>query len=475
MTKKRIRTVENWITIVFFGLIFLSMSIYLCIYVKNNEQTLIGNSYNSRQKLLARENIRGRIYDSDGNLLAETLTNEAGEEYRSYPYHNLYAHAVGFSNHGTTGIESMAGFYLINSDISLNEKMENDMAGRKNPGNNVYTTFDTDLQNVASDALGVCKGAVIVTEVKTGRILAMVSKPDFDPNTIPENWNAYVNNPQMSVLLNRTTQGLYPPGSTFKIITSLEYLRENPTALQDYTYTCNGKYVDEAENIDISCYHGSVHGKLDFVGSFAKSCNSSFANIGMSLDKDKFGNTLNGLLFNSGLPIEYNYSQSDLKVDSKTSDYDMAQISIGQGDAIITPIHLNLITSAIANKGVMMKPRVIDRVTDGNGKVIKTYADETEKRVMSEDEAKALSLMMEAVVLNGTGRKLQNDHYTAAGKTGSAEFNGNKEDAHAWFTGFAPVDDPEISVTIIVEGIGSGGDYAVPIARRIFNCYYGID
>ncbi len=470
--KNKPRTIESWITVAIFGMLFIGLITYLLLYVKDNEQELISNSYNSRQKLLAAENTRGIIYDRDNNILASTLLNDEGKEYRDYPMGNLYAHAVGFSTKGKTAVESMANYYLINSDIPLSEKVQNDMDGRKNPGNNVYTTFDTKLQQIASDSLGVCRGAVVVSNVKTGEILAMVSKPDFDPNTVANYWDSYVNDSGSAVLLNRATQGLYPPGSTFKIITSLEYIREHEGSYSNYSYVCNGRF--RSGDIDISCYHGSVHGEVSFLRSFAKSCNSSFANIGIGLDRDSFAKTLDGLMFNQKLPLDYNYSVASIDMNRNISDDDLTQICIGQGKACITPVQLNMITNAIANDGILMKPRVLDRITDADGNIIKEYKDEEYGELMTATEAGSLKELMTSVVEEGTGSKLKSEYYTAAGKTGSAEFNKDKLDSHAWFTGFAPVDNPQISVTIIVENIGSGGEYAVPIAKRIIDAYMGV-
>jgi peptidoglycan glycosyltransferase len=151
---------------------------------------------------------------------------------------------------------------------------------------------------------------------------------------------------------------------------------------------------------------------------------------------------------------------------------DMMQTSIGQGKTQITPMHLNMITCAIANKGILMKPYVIDRVENDEGSVVKSFKPDSYGRLMSEDESEFLTSLMTAVVESGTATKLKGQSYTAAGKTGSAEYNNVKGESHAWFTGFAPVEDPQVAVTIIVEGAGSGGDYAVPIARRIFDEYF---
>ncbi|WP_251209316.1 peptidoglycan D,D-transpeptidase FtsI family protein [Acetatifactor aquisgranensis] len=461
---------EIIVTSCFFGLLFAAMIGYLGYFVATSEQEMVNNSYNSRQEILLSRNYRGAIYSRDGEVLAQTRLDEDQNESRVYPYGRLFAHAVGYSTKGRTGVESLANYYLINTNTSLANKAANDIAGIKNPGDNVYTTLDVDLQQVADSQLNIYKGAVVVTEVSTGKILAMVSHPDFDPNEIAQIWDSLMDDEDSSVLLNRVTQGQYPPGSTFKIVTALEYIRENPDTYNNYSYFCNGYFSSGTGRIN--CYHGTNHGQVGFESSFAKSCNSSFANIGVNLDQESFEETLDELLFNQELPIAFPYSGSKANVVEQVSMNELMQTSIGQGRTQISPIHLNMITSAIAGGGVLMKPYVVDRIENDAGRVVKSFQPSAYGSLMSEDEAEILKGLMESVVEDGTGRKLSGLSYTAAGKTGSAEYNDVKEDSHAWFTGFAPVEEPEICVTIIVEGAGSGGDYAVPIARRIFDAYF---
>lgn len=471
--KKNSKNKRQILTVTYlFVALFLAMMGYTCHYAITNRQELINNSYNGRQEILTAQNTRGTIYAAGGQVLAETQTDEDGGETRVYPYANLFAHAVGYASNGKYGIEAAGNYYLINSNAKLADKVANDMEGVKYPGDNVFTTLDVDLQEVASQSLGIYKGAVIVTEPSTGRILAMVSKPDFDPNQIDEMWDDLIRDKESTVLLNRVTQGLYPPGSTFKIVTALEYIRENPDTYNQYRYQCSGRFTHGEDSIN--CYHKTVHGSEDFAKSFAKSCNSSFANIGIGLDRARFGSTLRQLLFNEELPVTFAYNQSRLTIDGDTPDSEIIQVAIGQGVAQITPLHLNMITCAIANNGMLMKPYLVDCVKNYEGNIIRQFNPDTYKRLMSEEEAAALNGLMQEVVKSGTGTKLSGLPYTAAGKTGSAEYNNVKTDSHAWFTGFAPAEDPEICVTIIIEGAGSGGDYAVPIAKRIFNAYFDV-
>ncbi|MCM1111847.1 MAG: penicillin-binding transpeptidase domain-containing protein [Muribaculum sp.] len=462
--------VEIIVTMVFFGALFLCMSVYLVHFVATSEQDMINNSYNTRQEILLSRNYRGTIYSRDGEVLAQTVLDAGQNETRVYPFANLFSHIVGYSTQGRMGVEALANYYLINTNTSINNKVANDMAGVKNPGDNVYTTLDVQIQQTADEQLSVYNGAIIVTEVSTGKVLALVSHPDFDPNEISEIWEELLEDDSSSVLLNRATQGLYPPGSTFKIITALEYVRENPGSWQGYRYQCNGAYRQGDSRI--SCYHGANHGAVDFESSFAKSCNSSFANIGMKLDREQLQGTLDNLLFDKELPITLLYAKSSVDIPQDITEDAMIQTSIGQGKTQITPMHLNMITCAIANGGKLMKPYVIDHVENDAGNVVKSFKPDAYGFLMTEDESLILRNLMTSVVEEGTATRLKGMEYTAAGKTGSAEYNNVKGDSHAWFTGFAPAENPEVCVTIIVEGAGSGGDYAVPIARRLFDAYF---
>lgn len=460
----------------FFILLFGGMIYYIVDYSINNKQELIGNSYNGRAKILAAQNLRGTIYSKDGDVLVSSSLNQDGKEVRHYEYGPMFSHVIGYATNGRMGIEDQANYYLINSNAPVSTKAKMDAQGLKYPGDSVYSTLDLNLQKAAYDAMGLYKGAIVVSEPSTGKILALVSKPDFDPAEVMYKWNDLINDSKSSVLLNRVTQGKYPPGSTFKIITALEYIKEHPDDYYKYHYNCTGSITRGEDTI--RCYHGMVHGSLDFKKAFAKSCNSAFADIGLSVNRNKFGYTLNTLLFNNILPTSLQTSSSKLIVTDSTLDTDMIQIVIGQGLSNITPLQLNMITSAIANDGVLMQPYVIDRVENSAGTVIKQFKPEEYGRLMEENEAQIMRDLMVNVVNEGTATKLKGASYYSGGKTGSAEFGVSKSgESHAWFTAFAGSGNdedelPDICLTIIIEEAGSGGDYAVPIAKRIFDAYY---
>ncbi len=456
-----------------FFVLFGIMILYLVWFNLSKQTELFNNSYNSRQDLMAEKNIRGAIYSADGKKLAYTKVSEDGEETRVYPYNKTFCHVIGYDTHGKSGIEELANFELSHSNVDINNKIATSAVGGKNLADNVYTTFRTDLQQVAHKAMGVYNGAIIVTEVKTGRILAMVSKPGFDPNEIDTLFESLSENATSSVLLNRATQGLYPPGSIFKVITTIEYLRENNHDLSSYEYNCAGTF--SVDDIKINCFNHKAHGMQTYEDSVTNSCNCSFANIGLSLNVDDFTDTLNGLLFHEELPIDLPSVQGSFDLVAENEKEAIIHSSFGQGKTVVTPLQMNLITCAIANEGVLMKPQVLGRVETATGSLIKTYEPATYKRLITANESEILKNLMIQVVKVGTASKLNNLPYTVAGKTGSAEYDSSKQLSHSWFTGFAPADDPEIAVTIIMEEAGTGSAYAVPVAKRIFDQYFQVD
>lgn len=450
--------------------LFAGLILYFAWFLQVKSDTVIISSYNPRLESFSDRVVRGEILSNDGRVLASTTADGAGNEVRSYPYGPLFSHVVGYTSKGKTGLEALANFYLVTSHVNLVEQVVYQLSSKKNPGDNVVTTLDADLQKVAFDALGNRRGAVVAMEPSTGKVLAMVSKPDFDPNTLAAKWDQMVSDKnQAGQLLNRATQGLYPPGSTFKIVTALEYMRENPHTYEDFQFDCNGTF--KYQDYSIQCYHGEAHGHEDFTQAFANSCNGAFADIGLTLDLTRLKATAGQLLFNHSLPIALPYNQSSYTLAAGADPWQILQTSIGQGATLMTPMHSLMITAAIANGGLLMKPYFIDHVENAGGDRIKKFGPKQYGRLMTLEEASRLTELMKAVVTEGTATVLKTEAYTAAGKTGSAEFDKTKE-THSWFTGFAPADQPRLSVTVIVEEGGSGGKTAAPIAKALFDAYF---
>jgi peptidoglycan glycosyltransferase len=433
---------------------------------------VINSAYNKRQDILSERIVRGSILSADGEVLAKTVVDKDGKETREYPYDEVFAHVVGRYSKGKTGIEETENIRLLTSNINSFELMYSDLIGEKSPGDNVVTTLNAKLQQVAYDALGNEKGAVVVLEPSTGKILAMVSKPSYDPNNIDEIWEELTSSEggkTNSQLVNRATQGLYPPGSTFKVLTALEYVRENPDYV-DYDYTCEGK--TKYEGMTIHCYNNKAHGEEDLEESFAKSCNTSFATIGKSLDLNGYYSLCEDFLFNRSLPVTMESNKSSFTLQTSGSSVkEVMQTAIGQGNTLVTPLHNAMITAAVANQGVMMKPYVVDHIENANGGIVKTYSPGTAAKPITPAEANIIGSMMRSVVTDGTATKLDNLSVEVAGKTGSADHAENKP-AHAWFIGYAPYEDPQIVVSVIVESVGTGSDYAVPIAKKILQAYF---
>lgn len=459
------------ITTYIFAALFFLMIGNLVYFLAFQSETVINSSYNKRQNLLAQSVVRGKILGNNGEVLAETVEDGQGNDTRNYPYGRIFTHVVGHFSQGRTGIELMNNYKLLTSHNNPITNLMLQMSGEKIIGDDVYTTLDVELQQVAYNALGSHKGAIVAMNPKTGEILAMVSKPDYDPNpvSLDANWESLVSNSNGdSSLVNRATQGLYPPGSTFKIVTTLEYLRENPKSYENYSYQCAGKA--DFDDISIHCYGNTVHGLLDLKTSFAKSCNSSFANIGKELNVKEYGKTAEELLFNKELPCDIEYNKSSFVLNENSDLEEKLHTAMGQGKTQITPYHSCLIAAAIANDGVLMKPYLVDKIESSEGNLVKQTKQKEYAQLMSEKETKVLTKYMEAVVEEGTATSLKGLGYSVAGKTGSAEYDSTKS-SHAWFWGFAPADDPEIAVAIIVESSGTGSEYAVPIAKQIFTTY----
>ena len=471
MGKKEPKSNKVILAVTYLGAaLFLGLAGYMGYFLQVQRETVINNSYNARLDSFANRVVRGRILAADGTVLAENRTDGEGNETRIYPFGTVFDHVVGYSSNGKTGIESLANFYLLTSHVNLAEQVVNELGGTKSQGDDVYTTLDPELQQAAWAALGDRRGAVIAMEPDTGKILAMVSKPGYDPNTLAQDWEVLnADEGGQSPLLNRAAQGLYPPGSTFKIVTALEYMREHPLDYKDYRFDCSGTYVNG--DYTIRCYHGESHGSQDFVQAFANSCNGAFASLGLELNLASLKGTAEELLFNRELPLTgFPYKESSFVMEPGAGTWEILQTSMGQGKTEMTPLHNALLTAAIANGGTLMKPYLLDRVVSAGEEEVKKFMPEAWGSLMTAQEAANLTELMEAVVTVGTASALRTDAYQAAAKTGSAEFETGRE-THAWFTGFAPAQDPKLVVTVLVEEAGTGGRAAAPIARQLFDIY----
>ncbi len=450
--------------------LFIALTVYFIYFVQVKSSDFINSPYNARLETMKDKYIRGRILSSDGTILASSSVDETGEETRSYPYANVFAHAIGYDSNGMAGVELESNFNLLQSHSFIIKKLGNEILGYKNQGDDVVTTFDLNLQQACYNTLGSQEGAVICLEPSTGKVLAMVSKPDYNPNSIQQNWDSYVSDSDSSVLLNRATQGLYAPGSTFKMVTLMSYLQQKGT--EDYSFTCDGSYTFDEHTMH--CYNNKAHGEENLSQAFSNSCNSAFSEIGVSLNAKEFAKLGDKLLFNKQLPTRIKMtSKSRLRVDENTTPYLMMQTAIGQGETMVSPLHMAMLASAIAKDGVLMEPYVVESIQNENGVVVKAMKPERYGQLLSKETAKVMQNYMRSVVTEGTATQLMSESYEAYGKTGTADFGSDINKNHSWFVGFAKNDaGKEIAIAVVVEKATAGHSYGVPFTKQILDYYF---
>jgi len=432
---------------------------YLSYFQMFKAQAVRDNAYNKRLWINEDNILRGSIVDRGGEVLVYSESRD-GETQRIYRYDNLYSHVIGYSlkDYGKSGLERRYNSYLVNANenTAINELIN--LINPSGVGNNLSLTLDHGLQKKTRELMNGKKGSAIAINPKTGEILSMVSLADFRIETLSENWTSVSENPD-SPLLNRGTQGLYTPGSIFKILTAVGVIQEGvPEAI----YQCTGSTV--IDGYTIRDFDESGHGPLNLEQAFAVSCNTYFADQAVALGHDNLLRIAETLLFNQkiGFDTETNASVFPRESIGLT---DLGASGIGQGRVLTTPLNMLMVVSAVANDGYMSMPYLVETVQSPGGMTISSHRSESRK-VLEIGESQALKRMMREVVESGTGTNAGINGVKVAGKTGTAEnASGNN---HAWFVGFAPLEDPKVAVIVLLEEEGaSGGRAAAPIAREI--------
>ncbi|HQD50786.1 MAG TPA: penicillin-binding transpeptidase domain-containing protein [Defluviitaleaceae bacterium] len=444
-----------------YALMFCALIGYLLKFLMVDSSSVIVNTYNPRLSALEKNIHRGEIRDRDGEVLARTVEN-GDRLIREYPKGRDFAHVVGYVQKGKTGVEAYGNFILLEVSDRFIQRVNQVFTGDKLKGNNIILTLDADIQHKARELLKGRKGAIVVMEPSTGKILAMVSYPDFNPNEIDENWAKLNQDEENSPLLNRASQGLYPPGSVYKIVTAAATI-ENMENWQDFHYRCSGEANFKGNSI--RCYNSQAHGEVDLEKAFTVSCNTAFSQLGVDLGGEKMQLISERVLFNRDLPYELEYSKGRFALTRNSEEKEIIETAIGQGKTLVSPLHMAMITSAIANGGILMKPYIIDHVETNYGREKKKQIPQKYDVLFSPEVASQLTEMMVRVVNEGTGSQAKIKNVTVAGKTGTAQ-NASGED-HAWFVGFAPAEKPEVVVAVIIENGGSGGRIAGPIAKEL--------
>jgi len=449
------------------GTVFLGAFIILIINL-TYLQVFAANkilSHPENKRALAKEASieRGKIFSADNRILADNMMGE-NIYVRTYPEGETASAIIGFNSikYGRAGIELAYNDYLLGKrEAASVEDYVKGIAGEKIPGNDIILTINYSLQKEAFEALGNNRGAIVVLEPKTGAVLAMATTPAFNPNTLDEDWEILIND-SSAPLINRAIQGLYPPGSSFKIITASAAI-DSGIAAFDSIYKSPGE-IEVHGNI-VSNYKKKDLGEIPLGEAFALSANTVFAQIGLDLGADKLVKYAEGFGLNHQIPFNLPVKTSSIPAPKKMDDVDIAWSAIGQADVLVTPLQMALVGSSIANEGTAMKPFLVKEIRDHNGALIKKF--ESKKWLKPIDEATATEMtdMMLKAVEDGTGKAAQIPNISVAGKTGTAEVaNG---DPHAWFIGFAPAQNPKIVVAVIVENGGLGSKGAAPLAKRV--------
>ncbi|MDY3119176.1 MAG: penicillin-binding transpeptidase domain-containing protein [Peptoniphilus sp.] len=447
-------------------LLFLGSILYLTYFYVFQAETVKRNPSNRRGYIEEAQIKRGDIYDRNGEVLA-TSKGEPGNYRREYAYPILYSHIIGYSHPslGKSGLESSYNEYLLNRNGNRTLKAISDMIrSKKQDGNSLVLTIDTQVQSKARELLeeNAKKGSVVVMNPKTGEVYAMVSLPDFNSSSIAQDWNELQKN-ESGALLNRSINGRYPPGSTFKVITAASLLGQDRIGLN---YNDTGSQVIDGREFKNA--EGAQYGSVDLREALAKSINTYFVDKGSKLGKDTLGAAADKFHFNTKIPFDLPVSVSVFDYKKNLPKTTLAASAIGQGDVLATPLQMALVASAIANEGKMMQPILVKEVEDSKGSAIETKEPKVLMESTTPDIAKKLTKYMISVVEDGTGRRAALGSAQVAGKTGSAE-NASGEN-HAWFIGFAPAKDPQVAVAVIVEQAGkSGGSVAAPVARDIIS------
>jgi peptidoglycan glycosyltransferase len=424
---------------------------------------------------------RGVIVSADDVVLAQsTPTDDVFKRQRQYPEGELFAHLTGYFSftYGAEGLEKEYNDDLAGRTGPL-RGVRDLLADRVSTGN-VKITVSKKLQQVAKDALGNRKGAVVALNPTDGAVLAMWSFPSFDPNplaghsqaTVQQTWQALNDNAERP-LLARSYRQTYPPGSTFKVVTAAAALDKAPD-LVGKPYPVERAFTPPQTKRSLPNFGGGACGGA-LTDLLRVSCNTGFARMGLDLGADKMSSQAEAFGFNKRPPLDVSPAPAE-SVFPEAGEFKqdlpaLAQSAIGQRDVRATPLQMALVAAGIANGGTVMKPRLLAEIRDSEGAVVRTGGAEPWQRAMSPASAAALRDMMVAVVNNGTAGRAAVPGVQVAAKTGTAQTVG--DNSHAWLIAFAPAEAPRIAVAVIVEsqpGLGdnvTGGRVAAPIASAL--------
>ena len=434
---------------------------------------------------------RGLIRASDGTILASNRIKKVGGQklyLRRYPQGGLFSHVVGYStqSRARAGLESSMNDYLTGANRNLDTVLKTTLdriRGATITGNDVWLSLKPGAQRLAMRELAGKCGSVVALDPRNGKVLVMASRPTYDPNLVEKDF-ARINNIRATCrpaapLLNRATDGLYTPGSTFKVVTAsaaLDSGRFTPSSrFYDPGYCIEyGQRVSNAGNPEVG---PETFGSVDLITGLEHSINSVFCNIGKAIGAGKILGYAKRYGFYEDPPLETPanerspsglYKNGELfRPSDSRAQVDPGRLAFGQERMLATPLQMAMVAAGVGNKGVVMKPSVVDRITNPNGGVVTRTKPRKLRRAISRQTAQELTQMMEGAVTSGTGTAAQIPGVPVAGKTGTAE-TGVPGRYTSWFIAFAPANAPRVAVAVVLQDqTGFGGQVAAPIAKDV--------
>lgn len=458
--------------------LLLANGTYIMVF---EQSSLNANPLNRRARDEDFAQNRGSILAGDTAIAYSKPSGDRFKYQRVYPYGKMYAPITGFFSydHATTGLENSYNTQLAGTDNSLFVRRMVDLVTNQTPqGASVQTTINPDVQKAAYDALGNQKGAAVAIDPKTGAVLAMVSKPSFDPNTIASHdieaadkaYAASINDPD-DPMSNRAAREIYPPGSTFKLVTTAAALEQGGLTPDSMVASPNRLLLPGTSTYLYNENHESCGGaKITMTQALDVSCNTAYAGIGLKLGADALSKQASEFGFGSRHLPDLGAAASVFPDD--INDSQLALCSIGQYDVAASPLQMAMVSAAIANDGVLMDPYLVSEVRSPDLQVISRTRPQQLDRPLSADNAAKLKQMMVSVVQNGTGTAAQIPGIGVGGKTGTAQSDPTRK-PYAWFTALAPADDPQIAVAVFIQDANiprediAGGALAGPVAKAM--------
>jgi peptidoglycan glycosyltransferase len=465
--------------VVLFG-ILVAFTSYWSVF---DAEALKEKNANKRPLLEAQQIPRGRILAADGTVIAKSIpVGKRGEKQyvRRYPEGSLFGHPIGYSfvRYGNSEFEKFHNEELVGEDNEFSSILD-ELTGGTQEGNDIVTNIDAEAQRTAlADLEEAGFGAVVAIVPQTGEVKVMASNAPYDPNRVPEQYGKLATNDIETPLLNRATQGLYPPGSTFKVVTAAAGL-ESGTITPETTINAPGTL--EVEGTPLQNDFNEDFGPIALDTALTNSVNTWFGQLAQQVGQDELFETMEKFGFNStpaiDLPSDEVFDSGvyeDEQLLRRSDPVDLARLGIGQERLLSTPLQIAEVAAAIANGGKLMKPQIWKRVIDPDGRIVDKLDPSVYSEPVSEETAAELTTAMEGVVSEGTGTNAAISGVAVAGKTGTAETPGNLacgggvDENQAWFMGFAPADDPQIAIAASVECTEQfGNDVAAPIFRDV--------